>query len=142
MKKIILIGRTGSGKTTLTQALLGKTVKYDKTQYIKIDENCVDTPGEYAETKLFGGALAIYSYDSDVVALVQDPFEPYSLFPPCIATTANRPVIGIVTKCDIADARLDLAKLWLSNAGCDKIFEIDSKTGSGIKKLSDFLHKK
>ncbi len=74
--------------------------------------------------------------------LCKTPLSLTRFFPPCIATTANRPVIGIVTKCDIADARLDLAKLWLSNAGCDEIFEIDSKTGSGIKKLSDFLHKK
>ena len=34
MKKIILMGRVGCGKTTLTQALRGKTIHYHKTQYI------------------------------------------------------------------------------------------------------------
>ncbi len=139
MKKIILIGRTGCGKTTLTQALSGKTVSYDKTQYVKVDGDLIDTPGEYAETKLFGGALAVYSYDSDVVGLVHDPFEPYSLFPPCIACTANRPVIGIVTKCDREGARIDLAERWLRNAGCEELFFVDSKTGTGIDALLRYL---
>lgn len=139
MKKLILIGRTGCGKTTLSQALSGKAVKYDKTQYIKVDGDLIDTPGEYAETKLFGGALAVYSYDSDVVGLVQDPFEPYSLFPPAIAPTANRPVIGIVTKYEVDGASLSLAELWLKNAGCEDIFYVDSKTGYGIEKLVKYL---
>lgn len=30
MKKIILIGRSGAGKTTLTQALKGEEIKYHK----------------------------------------------------------------------------------------------------------------
>ena len=34
MKKLILIGRTGCGKTTLTQALLGKKLVYHKTQAV------------------------------------------------------------------------------------------------------------
>ena len=34
MKKLILIGRSGVGKTTLTQALKGEKTEYHKTQYI------------------------------------------------------------------------------------------------------------
>ena len=34
MKKIILIGRSGAGRTTLTQALKGEEIKYHKTQYV------------------------------------------------------------------------------------------------------------
>ncbi|MGL5436431.1 MAG: EutP/PduV family microcompartment system protein [Lachnospiraceae bacterium] len=32
MKKIMLVGRSGAGKTTLTQALKGKTITYHNTQ--------------------------------------------------------------------------------------------------------------
>ena len=62
MKKIILIGRSGAGKTTLTQALKGEEIKYHKTQYVNYFECIIDTPGEYAQTHELGYALALYSY--------------------------------------------------------------------------------
>lgn len=139
MKKIILVGRSGSGKTTLSQALSGEELSYDKTQYVKRTDGFIDTPGEYAETKMFGGALAIYSYESDVIGLVQNACEPFTLFPPAIVAMANRPVIGIITQIDCEGARVDLAQLWLENAGCRKIFRISSKTGEGLSELLDYL---
>lgn len=45
MKKLILIGRTGCGKTTLTQALLGKKLVYHKTQAVYYGSVLIDTPG-------------------------------------------------------------------------------------------------
>ena len=49
MKKIILMGRSECGKTTLTQALKGDVIHYHKTQYINHYDVVIDTPGEYAE---------------------------------------------------------------------------------------------
>ena len=140
MKKIILVGRSGSGKTTLSQALSGEKLEYDKTQYVKRTDGFIDTPGEYAETKMFGGALAVYSYESDVIGLVQNACEPFTLFPPCVVAMANRPVIGVITQIDCEGARVDLAQLWLENAGCQKIFKISSKTGEGLPELIDYLN--
>ena len=139
MKKLILIGRSGAGKTTLTQALKGELLKYDKTQYVKLSDDYIDTPGEYCETKMFGGALAIYSYNSDVIGLVQDACEPFTLFPPNIVPMATRPVIGIISKSDHINARVDLATLWLENAGCKEIFTVSSTNGDGLKKLKEYL---
>ena len=45
MRKILLIGRTGAGKTTLTQALKGEKLNYKKTQYINFQGALIDTPG-------------------------------------------------------------------------------------------------
>jgi len=141
MKKIILVGRSGSGKTTLSQALSGDDLFYDKTQYIKQTDSFIDTPGEYAETKMFGGALAIYSYESDIIGLVQNACEPFTLFPPNVVAMANRPVIGIITQIDCTGARVDQAELWLKNAGCELIFKISSKTRDGLDELMQFLEK-
>ncbi|MBR2264499.1 MAG: ethanolamine utilization protein EutP, partial [Firmicutes bacterium] len=66
MKKIIFMGRTGAGKTTLTQTIRGEAVQYQKTQYIRHEDIVIDTPGEYAETQHLGRALALYSYEADV----------------------------------------------------------------------------
>ena len=98
MKKIILIGRSGAGKTTLTQALKGEEIKYHKTQYVNYFECIIDTPGEYAQTHELGYALALYSYEADVVGLLLAATEPYSLYPPNITCMVNREVVGIMTR--------------------------------------------
>ena len=51
MKKIILIGRSECGKTTLTQALKGEKIHYHKTQYVNRFDVIIDTPGEYIQPK-------------------------------------------------------------------------------------------
>ena len=51
MRKLVLIGRSEAGKTTLTQALRGEKIHYHKTQYVNNFDVIVDTPGEYAQTK-------------------------------------------------------------------------------------------
>lgn len=45
MRKIIFIGRSEAGKTTLTQAMKGKKIVYHKTQYINHYDVIIDTPG-------------------------------------------------------------------------------------------------
>ena len=142
MKKLILIGRSGVGKTTLTQALRGEKPHYHKTQYINNDDFLIDTPGEYAENHDLGAALCLYSYEADVVALLIAADEQYSLFPPNITCMVNREVIGIVTKCDKADP--SQAEEWLRLSGCETVYCVDSKTGKGINQILNHLenHKK
>ena len=140
MKKLILMGRSESGKTTLTQVLRGEEISYDKTQYIKFENTLIDTPGEYAQTHHLGRALALYSYEADIVGLLISATEPYSLFPPCITCMANREVIGIVTKSEEEGANPDRAENWLRISGCEKVFKIDSVTGMGVNELISYLN--
>lgn len=139
MKKIILVGRVGTGKTSLTQALSGKKVEYHKTQYVYYGASIIDTPGEYAESREFGAALALYSYEADIVGLLLSAIEPYSLFSPNITCLANREVIGIVTKIDHPEANPKRSAEWLRLAGCEKVFFVSSKTGEGIDELLSYL---
>ena len=140
MKKIIFIGRTGSGKTTLTQALRGEKIGYLKTQYIHYGDCVIDTPGEYAEVAHLGAALALYSYEADIVGLLASAIEPYSLYPPNITCLVNREVVGIVTKIDHPKARPEWVASWLENAGCSRIFYVNSITGEGVDKLLNYLN--
>ena len=139
MKKIILMGRVASGKTTLTQALRGEAIHYHKTQYIRHTDVVIDTPGEYAETQHLGRALALYSYEADVVGLLLSATEPYSLYPPCVTTSCNRVVIGIVTHIDDPEGNPQRAENWLRLAGCKIIFHVNSHTGEGVREILEFL---
>lgn len=139
MKKTLLIGRHGVGKTTLKQALRGEEIHYVKTQYMQYGDWLIDSPGEYAEVHGLSSALAIYSYEADIVAMLIAADDDYSLFPPCCTSMVNREVIGIVTKCDKCSPQR--ADGWLRLAGCQRVFHIDSHTGKGVRELKDYLKK-
>ncbi len=139
MRKIILIGRSEAGKTTLTQALRGDEITYHKTQYINRFDVIIDTPGEYIQTKNLGNALAMYAYEADVVGLLISAREPFSLFPPAVTPVCNRDVIGIITQINSDGADVGQARRWLKLAGCTEIFEVDSKTGEGVGEIFEYL---
>ncbi len=139
MKKLILMGRSQAGKTTLTQALRGEEIHYYKTQYINHYESVIDTPGEYAQSHRLGKALALYTYEADVVGILVAANEPYSLFPPCVTAQANRPCIGIITKIDLPTANVPQAERWLRIAGCRKIFYVNSLKGVGVPDILEYL---
>lgn len=139
MRKIILIGRSEAGKTTLTQALKGEKIQYHKTQYVNHFDVIIDTPGEYAQTAHLGRALALYTYEAQVVGLLLSATEPYSLYPPCITSMTNRDTVGIVTKINDPKANVERADRWLRLTGCKKIFYVDSRTGEGIPEILEYL---
>lgn len=139
MKKIILMGRSECGKTTLIQALRGDVISYHKTQYINHYNVIIDTPGEYAENQTLARALALYTYEADVVGLLLNSAENYSLYPPCVTAVCNRPVIGIVTQIDNPLGNPDRAHHWLELAGCHPIFRVSSYTGEGLWQILDHL---
>ncbi len=141
IKKLILIGRSEAGKTTLTQALRGENIKYEKTQAISYSNILIDTPGEYIQSREFGAALALYAYESDIVGLLASATEPYSLFSPNITCMTTREVIGIVTKIDHPEANPQRVENWLRLAGCEKVFRVSSVTGEGIEELINYLSK-
>ncbi len=139
MKKIVLVGRSEAGKTTLKQALKGEKIHYHKTQYVNHYDVIIDTPGEYAQTKNLGNALAMYTFEADVVGMLISAREPYSLYPPCVTPVANRPVIGIITQIDQPDADVAQAERWLRLAGCETVFRVNSTNGDGVWQILDYL---
>ena len=139
MKKLFLMGRSEAGKTSLTQALKGEELHYVKTQYTSSDDDTIDSPGEYAESKHFSVGLACFSFEADVVAVVQAADEPYNLFSPSLRSFILRPLIGIITKIDSPHANIPMVRQWLVNAGCERIFLINNVTREGIPELMAYL---
>ena len=141
MKKLILIGRSEAGKTTLVQALKGEEIAYHKTQSVEYTSCLIDTPGEYCQVAHLGHALAVYTYEADVVGLLCSAREPYCLFPPLCTAMCNRECIGIVTQAESQGANPERAKRWLRLAGCNNIFFVDSVKGKGVRELLDYLNR-
>lgn len=139
MKKLILIGRVAAGKTTLMQKLKGEQLSYCKTQYVYYTDTIIDTPGEYTENGNLASALALYTYEADIVGLLITSTYPFNPFPPCCTTSCNREVIGLVTGIDKPDGNPDRVERWLRLAGCKKVFRISSFTGEGIPDVIAYL---
>ena len=139
MKKLFLMGRSEAGKTSLTQALRGEELHYVKTQYTSSGDDTIDSPGEYAESKCFSVGLACFSFEADVVAVVQAADEPFNLFSASLRSFILRPLIGIITKIDSPYANIPMVRQWMINAGCERIFLINNVTRDGIDELLEYL---
>ena len=125
MKKTMLIGRTGCGKTTLTQKLMNEEVKYKKTQSVTYKSKIIDTPGEYVENKMYYKSLLVLSADAKLIVLVQSAIDGATLFPPKFSTMFPRKeVIGVITKTDLENANVERSRKFLVEAGVTEVFTI------------------
>ncbi|MBG9792531.1 ethanolamine utilization protein EutP [Paenibacillus dendritiformis] len=141
MKTIIFAGSTGSGKTTLCQWLHGQEIAYKKTQAVETFDQAIDTPGECIENRYLYKMLLVSSVDADVIGLVQDCTKEESYFPPAFATMFAKPVIGIVTKTELARTEEDIAqaRAFLQAAGAERIFEVSTVENVGVDALRAYL---
>ena len=133
------MGRSEAGKTSLTQALKGEELHYVNTQYTNSSEDTIDSPGEYAESQRFSVGLACFSFEADVVAIVQSADEPFNLFGDSLHAFILRPLIGVITKTDSPYANIPMVRQWLLNAGCERIFLVNNVTREGISELIEYL---
>jgi len=141
MRKIIFAGSTGSGKTTLCQRLHGQEMTYKKTQAVENFEQAIDTPGECLENRYLYKMILVSSVDADVIGLVQDCTKEESYFPPGFASMFAKPVIGIVSKVELAQSDEDItrARDYLQAAGVERIFEVSSIENVGVEELETYL---
>lgn len=140
-KRIILIGRSAAGKTTLCQRMNHEELKYHKTQTVQIiNQNMIDTPGEYLERRYFRGALMVTATDADIIVLAQDATEGGTMFPPAYNSQFAKPTVGVVTKSDLAtETQVENARKYLRMAGAIKVFVVSSVTGDGVPELVEHL---
>lgn len=128
MKKIMMIGKIGCGKTTLGQRLVGETVRYQKTQAIQvIGDDIVDTPGEYLEQKQFYSALLVTAVEADVILLLLAADDEQNAFSPRMNSMfCGKPVIGVITKTDLCSdpVLIETGREILQNAGAGEVVEI------------------
>lgn len=139
MKKIMLIGKTGAGKTTLVQTLLGKEIKYQKTQAITYCENFIDVPGEYLESRKFYSSIIQTSVEAKKILLLHDSTNSSNSFPPGFSSIFTKPAIGVITKIDNDVANIRRSELFLKNAGVSKVYYVDLITKQGLEQLLNEL---
>lgn len=126
----------------MLQYLKGLPLKYRKTQTVEIfDSQFIDTPGEFVEQRRFTGALMVSSVEADVILLVQSAVDNDTMFPPAFTSLFTKPMLGVVTKSDIATSdQIEKASHYLRNAGVTQIFVISSFADTGFEELLDCIN--
>lgn len=141
MKKVMMIGKIGCGKTTLSQRLLGEEISYKKTQAIQVvGDDIVDTPGEYLELKQYYNALTVTAVDADVILLLFSATDEQNAFSPRMSSMfGGKPIIGVITKMDICENHELVKYGWeiLKMAGAWEVVEVGFGDQVGIDKLKD-----
>jgi len=165
----LLIGRSGCGKTSLIQSLHKEALAYRKTQAAEYYQDFIDVPGEYLEVRSFYRALIMLMCEACAVALLQAADDAHNLYPSGLARTFSKPVIGIVTKADVAEdadagvaadvaagsgqsgadraesaangrkSGIDMAAAVLREAGAPRVFVTSAVSGLGIDELGRCL---
>lgn len=142
MKKLMLIGKSGSGKTSLCQRIFNEELHYKKTQAIEVlGGSAIDTPGEYMEHRAFYKALVVTAVEADAVLLLHSATDTQFIFSPRMSGMFNRPLIGVVTKIDLCGdpERISQVEYALMYAGARRVFCISNETGEGIAELLDYI---
>ena len=122
MGKILLIGGIGAGKTSLKQMLMNEHVSYRKTQVLDFSQLFIDCPGEYLEIPRFYHVLIDASHQVSEIWALQDATKQRTFYPPKFAKVFNKPIIGIITKVDLAQANVEQASSYLTYAGIAEPF--------------------
>ncbi|MFJ7726968.1 EutP/PduV family microcompartment system protein [Neobacillus sp. NPDC097160] len=134
--RAMLVGSIGAGKSTLTNALLGRKEEAVKTQALIFNKWIVDTPGEYTENPFFYKNIMATALEVTHVLYLQDATKQKTIFPPGFSTGINKLPIGVVTKCDSEKADIDAAIKQLKRViPKGPIVLTSSVTGKGLQEI-------
>lgn len=140
MKRILLVGNVACGKTTLCQRLNGQKLTYHKTQALDVVNCTIDTPGEYLEHRALLRGLLVTAAEADAVVFVQDASQERFLFSPGQAAAFPIPVVGVVSKADLASSKqIETARELLVLSGAERVFAVSAVTGEGMEELTEWL---
>jgi ethanolamine utilization protein EutP len=138
-KPIMLVGPTGSGKSTLIKILNHEEGKVKKTESITYLPYAIDTPGEMIHIPFLYNAVILNSARASLVLFLVSA-KRYPRLPSKIALALKVPAIGIVSQIDGADETgIRRATSALGIAGLKTIFNVSSVTGEGIASLREYI---
>lgn len=139
-RKIILMGRSECGKTTLLQAIHDEEIHYHKTQEIIQYDDAIDTPGEYIDQSGLWRACITAACDADIIVLVHDAGNTMGRLPVAFNMTFAKPTIGVITKIDgKTPEQIEVARNFLKLSGANRIVETSAYTGEGIDELINLI---
>lgn len=139
-KRIMVIGPTNCGKTTLVNILNNYDGPLRKTQNIIYGENTMDVPGSYIENPWMYKHLIAAAQDASMVLLLIDQSRSDDVYSPGFAKSFRCPVIGVIMKTDLQPQNEDSCIRQLKRTGVvEPYFMISIPNGTGIEELKAYV---
>lgn len=141
-KRVMVVGPTNCGKTSLVNVLNDFEGPLRKTQDMIYGINTIDAPGAYIENAWMYKHLIAAAQDASHVLILVDQSKVSDVYSPGFAKVFRCPVIGVISKSDLLPENEELCKRQLRQIGAtEPYFKISAKTGAGISALKEYLFK-
>ncbi|WML34104.1 EutP/PduV family microcompartment system protein [Clostridium sp. OS1-26] len=142
-KRIMVIGPSRCGKTTLVNALNDYDGPLRRTPDLIYGKNTIDVPGSYLENTWMYKHIIAASQDASHVLILIDQSNCTEIYSYGFAKSFRCPVIGVITKCDLMPENEEKSLRQLKNIGVtEPYFHISFKVGTGIDALKKYLFEK
>lgn len=139
-KRIMVIGPSRCGKTTLVNALNNYDGPLRRTQDMIYGEKTIDVPSSYLENAWMYKHIIAAAQDASHVLVLVDHSNCTEVYSPGFAKSFRCPVIGVITKCDLVPENEDICKRQLKKIGVkEPYFHISFTKGTGIDALKNYL---
>lgn len=139
-KRVMVIGPTNCGKTSLVNALNGYEGRLRKTQDIIYGENTIDVPGSYIENTWMYKHIIATAQDASHVLILVDASRCISVYSPGFAKAFKCPVIGVITKMDLMAENEGFCVRELKQIGVpEPYFKVSNTEDTGIGALKEYL---
>ena len=139
-KRVMVIGPTKCGKTTLINILNDYDGPLRKTQDIIYGKNTIDVPGSYIENPWMYKHLIAAAQDASHVLILVDQSRYANVYSPGFAKAFRCPIIGVITKIDLMAENEDFCLRQLAQIGVSEpYYKISVPSGIGIVALKEYL---
>lgn len=142
-KRIMVIGPSRCGKTTLVNALNDYDGPLRRTPDLIYGKNTIDVPGSYLENTWMYKHIIAAAQDASHVLVLVDQSNCIEAYSHGFAKSFRCPVIGVITKCDLMPENEEKCARQLKNIGVSEpYFHISLPIGTGIDALKKYLFEK
>lgn len=139
-RRVMIVGPTGCGKTTLANILDGVQRPLRRTQDIIYGPRTIDTPGAYVENAWMYKYLITASQTASHVLVLVDQSRFADVYAPGFATPFTCPVVGVISKAELCLDNVERSCALLERIGVEKpYFSIDAHSGTGLRELKEYL---
>lgn len=144
-KRIMVIGPSKCGKTTLVNALNDYDGPLRRTPDLIYGKNTIDVPGSYIENAWMYKHIIAAAQDASCVLILVDQSNCTEIYSHGFAKSFSCPVIGgVITKCDLMPENKEKCVMQLKKIGgvSEPYFHISFEMGTGIDALKEYLFEK